>query len=80
MNDTGVQRKLDMVNQVSYSCRIHIVHERIQPHDVKKNQILFLTWDPLIYKIAVFFSWGTCCFAGHVLYFCFLILSSILCQ
>jgi hypothetical protein len=44
MNDTGVQRKLDMVNQVSYSCRIHIVHERILlPHDVKKNQILFLT-------------------------------------
>jgi hypothetical protein len=43
MNDTGVQRKLDMVNQVSYSGRIHIVHERIQPHDVKKNQILFLT-------------------------------------
>jgi heme/copper-type cytochrome/quinol oxidase subunit 4 len=63
MNDTGVQRKLDMVNQVSYSCRIHIVHERIQPHDVKKNQILFLTWDPLIYKIAVFFSF----FLGYLL-------------
>jgi hypothetical protein len=28
------------------------------PHDVKKNQILFLTWNPLIHKIAFSFFLG----------------------